>query len=107
MTATQIFYNGTILAQDAARPQAEAVAVQDGKIVAVGSYSELEPLISANTQRIDLARCTLIPGFNYAHVHVWKAGHLLTTIVTVEHIVGLFRRFFEENSPLFQFSAPF
>jgi predicted amidohydrolase YtcJ len=86
---TLIFYNGTILTQDPSMPQAEAVAVQDGKIVAVGSYSEVESLVTAATKRIDLAGRTLIPGFNDAHVHIWKVGHLLTTMLDVRGISSI------------------
>jgi predicted amidohydrolase YtcJ len=38
---------------------------------------------AAETRRIDLAGRTLIPGFNDAHAHIWKIGHLLTTMLDV------------------------
>ena len=86
---TLILHNGTILTQDSALPHAESVAVRDGKIAAVGSYSEVENLKSPNTQHIDLAGRTLIPGFNDAHVHVWKVGHLLTTMLDVRGVSSI------------------
>jgi hypothetical protein len=86
---TLIFHNGTILTQDPSMPQVEAVAVMDGKIAAVGSYSEVETFNTATTQRIDLAGRTLIPGFNDAHVHIWKVGHLLTTMLDVRGISSI------------------
>ena len=33
------------------------------------------------TRRIDLDGRTLVPGFNDAHAHIWKIGHLLTTML--------------------------
>ena len=35
----------------------------------------------AHAQRVDLAGATLLPGFNDAHVHIWKLGLLLTVQV--------------------------
>ncbi len=79
-----IFYNGTLLTQDKNHPLAQALAVQAGKIAAVGTNEEILSLPAA--QKIDLAGRTLIPGFNDAHVHVWKVGHLLTTLLDVRGI---------------------
>ncbi len=76
--AEHIIYNGTIHTLDTAHPAAEAVAIRDGKILAVGALDEIENLSTANTRRIDLAGRTLIPGFNDAHIHLWKVGMLLT-----------------------------
>lgn len=85
MTDT-IFHNGTLLTQDKNSPRAEAAAVQAGKIVAVGSNEEVLRLASATTRQIDLGGRTLIPGFNDAHVHVWKVGHLLTSMLDVRGV---------------------
>lgn len=82
-----LFYNGTILPQDA--PSAEAVAVRAGRIVAVGRLADCEAAVSSSTPRYDLAGRTLIPGFNDAHVHVWKVGHLLTTMLDVRGVRSL------------------
>ena len=48
---------------------AQAVAVKDGRIVAVGSDSEIEALIGPATQTIDLAGQTMLPGINDSHLH--------------------------------------
>ncbi|MBZ0306662.1 MAG: amidohydrolase [Anaerolineae bacterium] len=84
-----IFYHGLLLTQDQKLPRAEAVAVQNGKILAVGSNDEILPLAQASTRKFDLAGCTLIPGFNDAHVHVWKVGHLLTSMLDVRGVGSL------------------
>ncbi len=68
--------NGIIHTMDPAQPTAQAVLVgDDGRILRVGAAADLA---SSNVRRIDLAGRTLIPGFNDAHVHIWKLGLLLT-----------------------------
>lgn len=64
-----LFVNGRVLTIDARLPDAEAVAVRDGKIVAVGSTDELSGVRSASTRVVDLDGATLMPGFIDAHTH--------------------------------------
>jgi predicted amidohydrolase YtcJ len=80
MKADLLFHNGAILTMTAS-PQPEALAVADGRILALGSKSDFENLIDSSTKVIDLAGSALLPGFNDAHVHVWKVGHLRTTML--------------------------
>lgn len=97
--AELILYNGAIHTLNPAQPTAEAVAVRGGKILAAGTLDEIENLTHANTRRIDLAGRTLVPGFNDAHVHLWKVGMLLTGMLdarptatpTITTIVEAFR----------------
>jgi len=72
--ADLIFYNGLILTMDAERPGAEAVAVRAGRILEVGSRSEVEALARPDTVRVDLAGRCLVPGFHDAHVHLTQHG---------------------------------
>ena len=53
-SADLVLIDGRILTMDAHDTVAQAVAVRDEKIVAVGSNAEIEPLASASTQAIDL-----------------------------------------------------
>lgn len=77
-----LFYNGVIHTMDARAPRAEAVLVgDDGRIARVGDLDGM-PL---GVQRVDLAGRALVPGFNDAHVHIWKLGLLLTTQVDARH----------------------
>jgi hypothetical protein len=77
----KLVFNGIVHTLDAAQPQAEAVLVgDDGRIAAVGARADLAAH-APSAQRIDLAGATLLPGFNDAHVHVWKLGLLLTVQV--------------------------
>lgn len=65
-----LLVNGRILTMDARNAVAEAVAVRDGKIVAVGSTREVEPLAGASTRVIDLDGRTALPGLTDCHVHL-------------------------------------
>jgi len=64
-------------------PQADAAMVDDsGRIRWVGSLGAMPTIEGADTpERINLEGRTLIPGFNDAHVHIWKLGLLLTVQV--------------------------
>jgi hypothetical protein len=84
-----VLVNGTLLTQDRRRPRAEALAVDSGRIVAVGSRTEIEPLAGPSTTRIDLEGGALLPGFNDSHVHVWKVGQLLEGILDLRSIGSL------------------
>ena len=65
--ADLLFYNGRVLTVDANFSVKSAVAVKDGKIIAVGG-KELRAAYHAKTE-IDLAGRTLMPGFIDTHLH--------------------------------------
>ncbi|MGO4716558.1 amidohydrolase [Bradyrhizobium sp. 2TAF24] len=67
--AELLFRNGTVMTMDPAKPRAQAVAVSGGRIVAVGSDSDLDGLRNADTKVIDLAGGTLLPGLIDPHMH--------------------------------------
>jgi predicted amidohydrolase YtcJ len=70
---TSIFINGTIYTVDSAFSKAEAVAVKDGKIVAVGTAAELQKKYKTK-ETIDLQGKFLYPGFIDAHAHFYRYG---------------------------------
>ena len=57
-----------------ATPDAEAVAVRDGRVVRVGLASDIRFLEGIETTRIDLRGQTLLPGFIDAHTHLEMVG---------------------------------
>ncbi|TWT99665.1 N-substituted formamide deformylase precursor [Botrimarina colliarenosi] len=67
---------------------ADAVAITAGRIVAVGHGAQLRREL-APKRTIDLAGRTLLPGFNDAHLHVWKVGHLLTSLADLRDAESL------------------
>jgi predicted amidohydrolase YtcJ len=79
--ADTIFYGGPIIPMAGARQYAEALAVADGKIVAVGGNDEIMGLKSASTRIVNLDGRTMLPGFIDAHQHT-VTGALITAIFT-------------------------
>ena len=73
-TADTIYHNGTILTIDDARPRAEAVAVKDGKILAVGAKDEVLKTKGDGSKVVDLGGRTMLPGFVDAHGHMMGGG---------------------------------
>lgn len=67
------------LADGRAPARAEAVALADGKILAVGSEAELRPLISPNTQ-VDRYDGVIVPGFVDSHCHFTGLGWALSQL---------------------------
>ncbi|HEX8230425.1 MAG TPA: amidohydrolase [Chloroflexia bacterium] len=65
---TTIITNARVYTMDPRRPQSEAIAMRDGKIVAVSSSRELEYLPNV-TRRIDAGGRAIIPGLIDAHIH--------------------------------------
>lgn len=69
MAQADAVITGTILTVDDARPTAEALAVADGRIVAVGARSDVAGHIGPNTHTIDVGDGCVMPGFVEAHGH--------------------------------------
>lgn len=76
-TAPQmILYNAHIITVNDRQPRAQAVAIADGRFLAVGTNDEVRPLADARTVKIDLGGKTIVPGFIDAHSHPAVAGRL-------------------------------
>lgn len=69
-----IVHNARITTLDAARPQASALAVDEGRIVAVGNNEEILRLRTAQTLVVDGEGRRLIPGLNDSHSHYIRGG---------------------------------
>ena len=67
--ADVIVVNANIHTLDPERPQARALAVSTGRIIAVGGEEDVRALAGDQTQTIDAGGRLLLPGFNDAHVH--------------------------------------
>ena len=67
--ADMIITNGKILTVDEQFTIAEALAIKDDKIIAVGSNSEIKKLADRQSKIIDAGGKTVIPGLNDAHLH--------------------------------------
>lgn len=74
--ADLIIFGGDIVTVDDKNPNAEAVAVGDGKILFVGEKEQALSLKKENTELVDLKGQTLLPGFISADTHVLLQGLL-------------------------------
>ena len=70
----QIFFHAKIFTADPQNPYAEAVAIRDEKIIAVGTLPEVTKSVSASAQRTDLEGKSLFPGFIDSHSHSIDGG---------------------------------
>ena len=71
---THIFHSGKIVTVDPQFRTVRALAIRDGRIVAVGTNDEIAKLAGPGTQRIDLGGKTVIPGLIDSHVHAPSAS---------------------------------
>ena len=69
-----ILYNGNIWTVDDSQPRAQAVAIKNGRFLAVGSNDDVLRLASGRTRKIDLDFKAVFPGFNDAHSHPVESG---------------------------------
>lgn len=75
ITADIVFLNGGIYTVDAARSWAEAAAVRDGSIIAVGDNRDIRAFVGDNTEVIDLEGRMAMPGIHDSHVHPLEGGY--------------------------------
>jgi predicted amidohydrolase YtcJ len=83
-TPETIILNGKVVVYDAA--PAEAVAVRNGLIVAIGNSAEIRKLAGPATRVIDVGGRTVIPGLIDSHIHAIRAG---LTFDTEVHWIGV------------------
>jgi predicted amidohydrolase YtcJ len=74
ITADSVYIGGTILTMNATNDTASAVAVLDGRIVAIGHDDDVLATVGEKTTVVDLAGKTMLPGFIDAHGHFPYAG---------------------------------
>jgi hypothetical protein len=80
MMADMVLFNGRVFTVEKSMPWAEAVAIRDGKFIAVGADAEIKKMIGSDTQVIDLQGKLVLPGFNDAHLHFTSGGLYLLGI---------------------------
>jgi predicted amidohydrolase YtcJ len=71
---TLVLVNGKILTMDGQSKTAEAVAIRDGKFLAVGDSATIRSMAGSSTRTIDLAGKTVVPGLIDTHAHFKAAG---------------------------------
>lgn len=101
--ADTIYHGGEIITVNDAQPTAEALAVKDGTILAVGGKADVFTLKGDQTQVVDLIGKTLVPGFVDGHAHFLGFGsqavgaNLLAppdgTVNNIDDLVGKLQEF--------------
>ena len=93
--ADLLITNGNVITVDPLFSTTRAVAIKDGKIVAVGSDEDIRKLAGKKTRIIDLQGATVLPGINDTHCHMsdWALTRppfkLETRYPTVKSIVDI------------------
>ncbi|MFF9090927.1 amidohydrolase [Streptomyces sp. NPDC014991] len=72
--ADLVVRNAKIHTRDPRLPQAEAIAIRDGVITAVGGDKDVAALVGPATRVVDALGRRMIPGLNDAHLHVIRGG---------------------------------
>jgi predicted amidohydrolase YtcJ len=96
--------NGKILTMDGQSKVAEAVAIRDGRILAVGDTAIIRTLAGSQTRTIDLAGKTVVPGLIDTHVHFKAAGMSdyvvdMSRAKSVAEALETIKRFAAKKSP--------
>lgn len=80
MAADLIVVNGRVLTVDDDNPRAEAIAVKDGRIAAVGDKAAIADLKGPATRVIDAAGGSVVPGFIESHMHLFAGAAELSQL---------------------------
>lgn len=78
-SADTLLLNGKILTVDPQFSTREALAIREGKIMALGTSAEMKKLSGPATRVIDLGGRTVIPGMIDNHMHAIRAAQTFST----------------------------
>ena len=78
--ATIAIINGVVWTGESGKPWAEAVALNEDRIIAAGSTTEIRTRISPETRVIDAKGGMVVPGFIDSHVHFLAGGLNLASV---------------------------
>jgi predicted amidohydrolase YtcJ len=87
--ADLVLFNGKVFTAESSQPKAQALAVENGKVLQVGSDVEIKALADANTQVIDLGGKALLPGMIDAHSHAIFGGLEMASANMADEVVSL------------------
>lgn len=79
-TADLVLHNAQVYTVSKDQPNAEAVAVKNGKIIFVGSNDEVKKFTGSRTEVIDCKGQFLMPGFIEGHGHIHGLGSSLVNL---------------------------
>jgi predicted amidohydrolase YtcJ len=78
--ADLVLHNGKIATVEAAKPEAQAIAIRGGLVDATGTDQEIKAYIGPSTRVIDLGGRLAIPGFIESHGHFTSVGESKITL---------------------------
>jgi predicted amidohydrolase YtcJ len=87
--ADLVLLNGKIFTADRTQPKVQALAVENGKVLKVGSDAQIKALIEPGTQVIDLKGKALMPGLIDSHSHAIFGGLEMVSANMEDEVVGL------------------
>jgi predicted amidohydrolase YtcJ len=82
----RVLYNGKIFTGEPEHPYAEAVAIRDDKIVAVGNRGEVSKAVASGAEMVDLKGNFLLPGMIDSHCHAVDGGLSLISAEIRENV---------------------
>ena len=95
--ADLVLLNGKIVTVNAEFDIVEAIAVRDGRIVAVGETDQIKPLIGEQTVQVDLANQMVLPGLIDSHTHptgasMFEADHEIPPMNSIADVLAYVRK---------------
>ncbi len=101
----RLFYNGNIYTADKNNTFAQAMYVENGKIISIGTNEQLQKYESRATGIIDLNKRTVIPGLIDSHIHLLAYARSLDEIdlsacKSIDEIIEISKKFINENKNL-------
>ncbi|GAA3104201.1 amidohydrolase [Pseudonocardia yunnanensis] len=104
VVADTVYVNGHVVTLDSAAPMATAVAIKDGRFMAVGRDTLARTLTGPDTEVVDLGGATVIPGLNDSHCHIECAGQDglvvdLAAVRSVAEALAAVRSFADSRQP--------
>ncbi len=84
-----ILYNGRISTMDPDSPHAQAIAIRDGLVEAVGTDREVMDKAGSGAKTIDLAGQRVIPGLIDSHTHIIRQGNNFAMELRWDHVPSL------------------
>jgi hypothetical protein len=103
LSATLVILNANVITLNSKQSKAEAVAIQNEKIIAVGSNREIRKYTENETKIIDVKGGTVVPGFVDCHVHMTSFGWSLQSLnlrdtKSIKELKQELKQYAEKNS---------
>ncbi len=80
MTADLLIYNADIVTMDPLLPRATALAIREGRVVALGEEADLRPRFAGATRQLDAGGRQILPGLQDLHIHLQDSGYYTGTM---------------------------